>query len=83
MEFRDKHIVITGAANGLGKALADQLLAEGAILYLGDIDEKGLAQQSESSERVFTHRVDVSSKSSLDACANRNLALAAIAKKMG
>ena len=67
MDFRNKHIVITGAANGLGKAIADQLLAEGAILYLGDIDEKELAQRSESSDRVFTYVVDVSSKSSLEA----------------
>ena len=68
MDFRDKHIVITGAANGLGKALVKKLFTEGAILYLGDIDEEGLNElKKEFPQRVFTYLVDVSSRASVEA----------------
>ncbi|HEC08197.1 MAG TPA: SDR family NAD(P)-dependent oxidoreductase, partial [Acidimicrobiales bacterium] len=34
---------ITGAAGGIGRALARQLAEEGTRVHLADIDEKGLA----------------------------------------
>ncbi|KYH44605.1 short chain dehydrogenase [Branchiibius sp. NY16-3462-2] len=37
------HVLITGAASGIGRAVADQLAARGAILHLTDIDGEGLA----------------------------------------
>jgi short-subunit dehydrogenase len=40
--LRDRVIVITGAANGIGNATALALAAEGAVLVLDDIDAKGL-----------------------------------------
>jgi short-subunit dehydrogenase len=40
--FSDKVIVITGAASGIGRALAIRLAAEGACLALIDHDEAGL-----------------------------------------
>ena len=39
----DKVAVVTGAANGLGRAIALRLAEEGARLMLGDIDADGLA----------------------------------------
>ncbi len=39
----DKVAVVTGAANGLGQAIALRLAEEGARLMLGDIDADGLA----------------------------------------
>ena len=36
--------VVTGAASGLGRALAQELAAQGAILELWDLDSAGLAQ---------------------------------------
>lgn len=41
--LRDKVIVITGAASGIGRALAVECGARGARLLLADIDEHGLA----------------------------------------
>ena len=42
--LQDKLAVITGAANGLGEAIATKFAAEGARLALLDIDEAGLGR---------------------------------------
>ena len=42
--FQDKVIVITGAASGFGRILANKLSAEGAKLVLGDINAEPLAR---------------------------------------
>jgi NAD(P)-dependent dehydrogenase (short-subunit alcohol dehydrogenase family) len=42
--FADKVVVITGAGSGIGRALALDLAARGAILALCDIVERGLAE---------------------------------------
>lgn len=42
MELRDRHVVITGAAGGIGRACAARFAAEGARLVLADIDEEGI-----------------------------------------
>lgn len=42
MTFKDKRIILTGAAGGIGEALAKQLAAEGARLALADLNAEGL-----------------------------------------
>src|ERR1700719_4001251 len=42
--IRGKKALITGAASGIGRAIAIALAGEGADLYLIDIDEAGLAR---------------------------------------
>lgn len=56
--------VITGSANGLGKALATELFKQGCHLALLDIDINGLekmqaALQSDH-QKITTHKVDIS-----------------------
>ena len=50
--LRDKVVVITGAASGIGEALARGLCAKGARLALVDIDESRLPEIATELERV-------------------------------
>ncbi|MFT0531989.1 2,3-dihydro-2,3-dihydroxybenzoate dehydrogenase [Castellaniella hirudinis] len=43
-DFQDRHILVTGAASGIGAAVARQLLARGARVSAVDLDESGLRQ---------------------------------------
>lgn len=67
MNFQDKHIAITGAGSGLGRALAVALNQEGAILYLSDIDEEGLKETATMCSVAHAMMVDVSKMDSVDA----------------
>jgi meso-butanediol dehydrogenase/(S,S)-butanediol dehydrogenase/diacetyl reductase len=62
--FASKTVVVTGAAGGIGSAIAARFAAEHADLLLCDIDEEGLARVAaelpERPGRVVTRRVDVS-----------------------
>ena len=42
-EFKDKTVVITGGASGMGRAVAAAFAAAGANVAVGDINEEGLA----------------------------------------
>ena len=56
--------VITGAASGIGRALAERLAQSGAALALADVNEAGLnetaARARQQASKVTTHIVDVS-----------------------
>ncbi|MEX2600831.1 MAG: SDR family NAD(P)-dependent oxidoreductase [Balneolaceae bacterium] len=60
--YRQKSVLITGAASGIGKNLAEKLFQLGSTLYLWDIQEDRLRQMKESqfhnSDRVQIQRVD-------------------------
>ena len=65
--YIDKVCVVTGAANGLGRNLAERLLEEGAYLAALDFEEDTLKEVFGGNDRVFTAQVDVANKASVDA----------------
>lgn len=65
--LQGKVVVITGAASGIGRALAVAMAARGALLALSDIDEVGLAETASQAStagavRVRTDRLDVADR---------------------
>ena len=68
---------VTGAASGIGRALALELAARGADVAIADRDEAGLAAvaaelaktSATSGRKVTTHRVDVSDPAAIEAFA--------------
>lgn len=66
MRLTDRTAVVTGAANGIGRAIAVSLARRGCHLALADIDEEGMAGTAkliqESSVRVSRHRLNVADR---------------------
>ena len=59
--FENKRVIVTGAASGIGKAVAQQFLDQGAVVGLLDIDETELKAFVEATEGQSIYRVvDVS-----------------------
>lgn len=65
----DMTIVVTGAASGIGKALAEGFLGEGARVVAADIREDGLASLAERG--AVTQRTDVSERAEVEALVGR------------
>jgi short-subunit dehydrogenase len=63
-KFSNKTAIITGAANGLGRALATELYSRGCNLALMDIDLAGLQQLKDNfqnnGQEISIHQADVS-----------------------
>ena len=51
--FEDELCVVTGAANGIGKAIAQRFLEEGADLIIADYDDR-TAYGFRNLSRIFT-----------------------------
>lgn len=51
LDLRGKTAVVTGAASGIGEALAQELAERGCELALVDVDERGLEQVAETARR--------------------------------
>ena len=71
--FKDRVAVITGAAGGIGSALARAFAERGARLVLADLDESGLEAVAKELEakgaQALTVRTDVSQRESVEALA--------------
>ena len=71
ISLKGKKALVTGAATGMGAAIAYRLAEAGADLELLDIDEERLNKVKESLERfntkIYVHKIDLSSKDEIDA----------------
>jgi short-subunit dehydrogenase len=73
-EFNGRVAAITGAGSGIGRALANNLARQGALLALSDIDEVGLAETVTQCEgrgvKVTSQRLDVADRAAVYAWAD-------------
>lgn len=75
-DLRGRTAAVTGAASGIGRALAVRLAGAGTHLALADIDEPGLAETAGTVRalrpdvHVTTHRVDVADRAAVHAWAD-------------
>jgi NAD(P)-dependent dehydrogenase (short-subunit alcohol dehydrogenase family) len=70
-EFTDRTAIVTGAASGIGAALAHGLAERGCRLALADIDMEGLDRVASSiggaPDRISLHHLDVSDRQAIAA----------------
>lgn len=72
MRLKDKVIIVTGGANGLGKGYCERFVQEGASVVIADLDlahGEALAEQlnqSAGAKRAVATRTDVTSQSSTE-----------------
>ncbi len=76
MLLNDKRAVVTGAAQGLGKALVERLLTEGCRVLAGDLQETQLAETAADlgtrfPGRLITARCDVTQEADVKALVDR------------
>jgi NAD(P)-dependent dehydrogenase (short-subunit alcohol dehydrogenase family) len=76
-EFKDKVAVITGAASGIGRALADCCVQEGMKVVLADVEVETLtkteAGMKAAGATVLAVRTDVSQARDIEALAHKTL----------
>ena len=69
MQLCGKNVILTGAANGIGKATAIELAKVGVNLFLVDIDEKGLKEVQKEIENFGVEcnilKVNISNRNSV------------------
>lgn len=74
-ELKGKTAVVTGAASGIGKALAAKSLAEGMNVVIADIEESALANARDDLDggKILSVVTDVSRPESIDELARKTL----------
>lgn len=72
---RDRVTVVTGGASGIGRAFAEVMAENGALVVIADIDADAArqvtAELGKSGSKVFAEQVDASDKASLEGLFSR------------
>jgi pyridoxal 4-dehydrogenase len=74
MKLTDRVAIVTGAAQGIGRAIAEKLDAEGATVVIADLNLEGAEQAASTLDNGDAVEVDVSSEQSVTAMVDRVLA---------
>jgi len=75
MRFQGQSAIVTGAARGIGEAIARRLATEGAAVMIADINEEAAAAAAAATgERAVAQRLDVTDAGSWDAAVQAALA---------
>lgn len=74
MKLTDRVAIVTGAAQGIGRAIAEKLDAEGATVVVADLNAEGAEEAAAALERGDAIEVDVSSEDSVAAMVAKVLA---------
>jgi NAD(P)-dependent dehydrogenase (short-subunit alcohol dehydrogenase family) len=61
-----QRVIITAAASGIGRAIADAFVAQGARVYLCDVADDALADAAASSSLVNAAKVDLADPAAID-----------------
>jgi pyridoxal 4-dehydrogenase len=67
MKLEDRVAIVTGAAQGIGRSIAEKLDSEGATVVLADLNSRGAEKAAGALERGEAIEVDVSSHESVQA----------------
>jgi len=67
----DKIAIVTGAGQGIGRAIAEKLAAEGAIVVVSDLDEATAAETAKALPGAIAIRADVTDRPGVQTMADR------------
>jgi NAD(P)-dependent dehydrogenase (short-subunit alcohol dehydrogenase family) len=66
MKFKNKHAVVTGGANGIGRCVAETFLREGAAVAIIDTDKQAGEKLQSRFENLHFFHGDIAEKTILE-----------------
>ena len=66
MDLKDKKVIVTGGANGIGKCLVGKLVSEKAVVGVFDINQEALNKLKKDTPTIYCKICDVSNPSQVE-----------------